>query len=375
MTEEQPEKRVSWAELFFDLVFVFAITEVSELVAEHHSWLGVLRALTVFVPLYWTWVGASMQANLRDLGPIRFRLALFAVGLTGLFMALAVPAAYGDRGLLFAASYWVGRLLLAGIAFAGRDRKPNPPFLIAAVVSGPLLVIGGLLDGPARLALWATAAVIDLAAPTVTRSRLRALHFDAPHLTERFGLLVLIALGESVVAIGAPAAAEHELSPGVLGAVAAAFALSCGLWWVYFQYAQDAMRFSMATAQVQNDVARHVLSYAHLSFVGAIIAAAVGMREAVAHPGEHLNWAVTGLLYGGAALYLATFGYTRWQMFRLVSTTRLAAAGVVLVLLPIAPFLPALAALALLGTALAALNAIEYYRVHRAELAAARQPG
>jgi low temperature requirement protein LtrA len=136
-----------------------------------------------------------------------------------------------------------------------------------------------------------------------------------------------------------------------------------GLWWVYFHFAADAMRFSLATAKVQLDIARLVLSYGHLSFIAAVILIAVGMREAVANPGHHLGGSATGLLFGGTALYLATFGYTRWAMFRLVSVTRLAAAAVVLILLPIASHLPALAALIGLAAVVGMLNAVELLRV------------
>lgn len=369
---DAPEKRVSWAELFFDLVFVFAITQVSALLHADHSWAGMLRALIVFVPIYWAWVGTSIEANVHDLSAPRLRSAVFGVALAGLFMALAVPHAYTDRGLLFGAAYWAARLLLAGIAF-GLGRWPVNPFSVGMAVSGPLLFAGGLVSGPARIGLWAAAAAIDLATPTVLRPRLRGLRFDAGHLAERFGLLVLIALGESVAAIGAPVAAGERVGAGVLGSVAAAFALSCALWWVYFQYAADAMRFALATARVQSDITRHVLSYAHLAFVGSIIVLAAGMRETVVRPGDPTGWALTGLLYGGAAVYLATFGYTRWQMFRLVSTTRMTAAVAVLVLMPAAPYLPALAALTLLAAAVAVLNGVEHARVRRAERSTAEQ--
>ena len=112
-------------------------------------------------------------------------------------------------------------------------------------------------------------------------------------------------------------------------AVAAAFALSCGLWWVYFHFAADAMRYALATARVQLDITRLVLSYGHLSFIGAVIVVAVGLRDVGRRPHHHSTGRSTGLLFGGTALYLATFGFTRWAMFRLVSWTRLTAAAVV----------------------------------------------
>jgi low temperature requirement protein LtrA len=358
---EIPEKRVTWAELFFDLVYVFAVTEVSALLHADHSWAGVLRALIVFVPIYWSWVGTSVLANTQDLSGAASRIGMFAVALAGLFMALAVPEAYGERGVLFGSAYLAARVVLAIMLFRRVPIALNP-IAVGLVVSGPLIFAGGFAHGTTREAMWALAAVIDLSSPTVLQARLRAMHFDPSHLAERFGLLLIIALGESVVAIGGPAASDKHLSAGVLAAVATAFICACGLWWVYFH-------FAMTTAQVQTHIARHVMSYGHLMLVGSVISIAVGMREAVARPGEQLGWGVAGLLFGGCALYLATFGYTRWAMFRLVSTTRLSASAVVLALLPVASHLPALGALMLVAAVLVALNVVEYLRVRRTVVA------
>jgi low temperature requirement protein LtrA len=362
-TPAEDGKKVSWAELFFDLVFVFAVTEVSARLQADHRGMGLLRALVVFVPVYWIWAGMTLQANIRDVSRPALRLAMFTVALCGLFAALAIPYAFEGRAVLFASAYWVGRIVI-GIPVLARVRAWNP-YLISMTVTGPLLMAGALLPAGPRLALWGVAAALDLSAPTLLRRRLRGNHYDAGHLAERFGLLVLIALGESVVAIGAAAQQDARIGVEAGLAVAAAFALSCGLWWVYFQFAADAVRHALATATVQLDITRHVLSYGHLSFIAAIIGVAVGTRDAVAAPTHELGWAGAGFLYGGAALYLATFGYTRWKMFRLVSTTRLSASAVVLVLMPAVAHGPSLAALAGLALVVGGLNVIEWARVER----------
>jgi low temperature requirement protein LtrA len=381
------EKSVSSAELFFDLVFVFAVTEISALIERDHSWAGLLRALVLFAPVYWMWVGTSIQTNLRDAARPGLRLEIFAVALAAVFMALAVPAAYGSLGLLYALAYWAGRLVL-GARLLRRSAPGAPsrlnPYTVSIAVTGPVLVLGAVFHSAGREVIWGLAAALDLSTPTILRARMRGMHFDAAHLAERFGLFVLIALGESVVAIGASAQSGHRLTVAVGCAVAAAFALSCGLWWVYFHFAADAMRHALATAKVQVDVARLVLSYGHLSFIVAIIVVAVGMRDAVAHPGHSLGWGVGGLLYGGSALYLATFGFTRWAMFRLVSKTRLTAAAAVVVMFPAAAHLPALLALAGLAVVVAVLNVVEWTRVsdtgwraqlsRRRDAAGARRP-
>jgi low temperature requirement protein LtrA len=362
---EPAEKRVTWAELFFDLVFVVAVTELSALVERDHSWAGLLRALIVFVPIYWVWVGTAIQTNLQDAGRPVLRLRIFVIALAAIFMALSLGGAYTDLGLVFALAYWLGRIVLATPVLRNLSRFagfPINPYTVSVFVTGPLLVVGALVHGDAREAVWGLAALIDLSGPTLLQSRMLRMHFDAAHLAERFGLFVLIALGESVVSVGTSTPlGELTVSGGF--AVAAAFALSCGLWWVYFHYAADAMRHSLATARVQLDISRLVLSYGHLSFIAAIVAVAVGLHESIAHPVEHLSWAVTGLLFGGTALYLATFGFTRWAMFRLVSTTRLSTAAVVAALAPVAPHVPALVSLITLAAVLAALNLVELMRV------------
>jgi low temperature requirement protein LtrA len=363
----ETEKRVGWAELFFDLVFVVAVTRVSTLLEHEHDWDGVLRALVVFVPIYWVWVGMAIQTNQADTSSVALRLRMFAVALAGIFMALTLEEAYGDLGLAFAFSYWFARLLLlAGIVRVQRWRAFLTPYGVSVVVTGPLLMIGALLDDvTAQTLVWGLAALIDLSTPSLLRRRLSRMHYDAAHLSERFGLFVLIALGESVVAVGTSASAT-DLRLVDAAAVAAAFVLSCGLWWVYFQFAADAVRHALATAQVQLNVTRLVLSYGHLAFIAAIIAVAVGMHDSIAHPEESLDAAVAGLLVGGTALYLATFGFTRWAMFHLVSWTRLTAAAVVVaVVLPLSGVVSALGTLCLLALVLIGLNVVEYARVEK----------
>lgn len=193
----------------------------------------------------------------------------------------------------------------------------------------------------AREILWAAAAVLDLSTPRIFRRRMAAMRLDAGHLAERFGLFVLIALGELIVSV---TTVSHDLDVATAVAIAAAFALSAGLWWVYFHFAADAVRHALATARVQLDITRLVLSDGHLAFIAAIIIVAVGLHDSIAAPTADLSWAVTGLLFGGTVLYLASFGYTRWAMFRQVSWTRLSGAAAVLALMPFAPRLPALTA-------------------------------
>jgi low temperature requirement protein LtrA len=355
----KPEKRVSSAELFFDLVFVFAVTQVSSLLESDHSGSELLRALIVFIPVYWMWVGAAVQTNLLDTGRPSLRLSLFAIALASIFMAIAIPDAYTSEGLLFAIAYWVGRIIVGTLMLGRWPRNLAgwlTPYTVSILITGPLLVIGAVTAGMPRVAIWAFAAAIDLAAPTLLQSKLRDVHYDAAHLAERFGAFVLIALGESVVAIGASAQADHRLHLGGTFAVAFAFGLAAGLWWVYFHFAADAIRHGLATARIQANVTRLVLSYGHLLFIAAIVMLSVGMYAAVAEPARHLSWSNTGLLFGGTALYLVSFGFWRWTMFRQVAGTRLVAAVVVVLASLLAPHVPAVIDLIVLASILAVLN-------------------
>jgi low temperature requirement protein LtrA len=359
------EKRVSWAELFFDLVFVVAVTRVSATLVHDHDADGMVEALVVFVPIYWLWVGTAIQTNQQDANRPGLRLRVFLVALAAVFMGLALDQAYDRLGLLFALSYWAGRVVLGlPLMLAGLRGQAAlvTPFSVSMLLTGPLLVVGALSEEHLRLAIWGVAGLVDLLSPTLLRSRLRRMRYDPAHLAERFGLFVLIALGETVVAVGlTPDPQTLDLPQGL--SVAVAFAVCVGLWWVYFQFAADAVRHAMATAAVQLDITRLVLSYGHLAFISAIILVAVGLHDAVVHPTEPTGWSATALMYGGCALYLATFGFTRWAMFHLVSWTRLTAAAVILLLLPLANAIDALAALVMLAAVLAVLNSIEYLRV------------
>ncbi|MFI8459337.1 low temperature requirement protein A [Kitasatospora sp. NPDC085464] len=366
------EKRVTWAELYFDLVFVFAITQVSGLLHHHHDAAGLVRALVVFVPVYWCWVGTTVQANIRDVDNLRDRLGILLVGLAGLFMALAIPGAYGGRGVLLGAAYWLARLVLLLLLV----RVPGVwrgPYGVGVLVSGPLLVTGGLLpDGP-RLVLWTAAALGDLAAPLVFRRRLAKVAYHPEHMPERFALFLLVALGESIVGIGGTAASAR-LDVAELAAVAVAFTISAGLWWQYFVYAADAMRHAVVIADSRRDVVRRIFQYGHLALVAGVIGVAVGFGETVADPWQVLGPGSVTLLYGGCGLYLLTFGYTRWMMFRQVASTRIAAAVVALALLPAMVRLPALVVLSTLAVLLVTLNMLEHLRVERTARSAAGAP-
>ena len=359
-------RRVTWAELFFDVVYVFVITQVTELLRLDHGPKGLLQALVVFVPVYWAWVGTSVYADTHNVDALLDRLGLLVVGMASLFMALAMPGAYGSRGLLLGGSYFAARIILALLALRGPFRRvPRNPYNVALLISGPLMFAGGFVNGPARIAFWFTAGAVDLLTPRLLRKELARIPFDAAHLPERYGLFFIIALGESVILVGAVAAAR-PLTPLRLIAVASAYGLAFSLWWVYFHLAARAIQQAMERATVRTEIMRPVLTYGHLFFVGSVVAIAVGLAEVVEEPWHELHADTLGLLAGGTAIYLATFAYTRWRMYHRTSWERLSGAIASLVLIPVGIFVPAVIAVLLLIAVVVVVNVREARRVRQA---------
>jgi low temperature requirement protein LtrA len=203
--------------------------------------------------------------------------------------------------------------------------------------------------------------MIDLATPALARGALTRARFAADHLQERFALFVIIAIGESIVAIGLPAAATPNPDAAVLVAVVAAFVLIVALWWLYFAqfgHTAAAIPTAMASASAQTDVVRQILVYAHLALIAAIIAIATGIRSVLTYPDQHLEAALAGLLFGGSCLFLVTLSYTQKGIRRQWSPTHLFTAAITAGLLAGVGHVPALAALASLAAVLAITSVV-----------------
>lgn len=362
------EQKVSWSELFIDLVWVFGVTQIAAALAHGHGLGDVALSLLLLLPLWWGWVGTTVYANAAGarIEAASGRLVLFAVAACVLTMAVAVPTAYGGGGLLFAGAYTVLRIVLWSairpLRFYGAPGLD--PFGIGLFFAAPLFLLGGFLDGPWRVGLWAVAAFVEIAGPRLLGKRLAGLHFETAHLPERFGLFMIIVLGETIVATGgAAASAGAAPGPAVLGALGLGFVLIVALWWTYFHFGASAVRHALRTTTMQARIVRDVFSYAHLAYVIALICIAVGLKKLLAHPFEHPHSALELLLAPGAALYLLGFGYSRWRMFGNPTVFRTAAAGLCLVLAGVAPLLPLVVTAGLVAAILVTLNALEFYWV------------
>ncbi len=360
------EQKVTWAELFFDLVWVFGLTQVAATLAASHGIGEAAQTILLLAPLWWGWVGVTLLGNTAGalLDTPSGRLRLFALAGCGLAMTVAVPQAYGDSGLTFAIGYFLLRLLL----WLAMRRQPLSgglrvePFSVGLLVAGPLFLVGGVLDGPWRWGLWAAAAAIEMLSPAVLGHRLDRVRFETSHLPERFGLFIIIALGETVVAVGSQASAK-PVGALTLTTMGLSFLIILGLWWTYFHFGASAARHSLRSDPVQARIVRQVFSYAHFLYVIAIICVAVGLKKLIAYPLERPHDLPQFLLAPGVALYWLGFCYSRWRMFGAAALPRLLGGLTCVAIALISPWLPAIAGAALIVIALVTVNSTEAWIV------------
>ena len=359
MAELVEGKRVTWAEGFFDLVFVLAITEVATLLGEHHQWWGLGRAFVVLALVYRTWVTTSLQTNRLSRDSTRDRMILFGVGLCGVGMAIAIPHAYDTGGMQFALAYWVARILL-WLRYVPQERPQLATALgLSVTVFAPMLVIGALLPDTWREVVWFVAALADLGTITVLGRLHRFIHYDHSHLMERFGLFVLIALGEQIVDLSLPLARQTDnIRPIELLAVAVCFVVVCTLWWTYFDQSNAAIISALQGSREHVVLARH-LAYGHFGVVGGIVCMAVGFEQMVTKPIVSMTFTHLNLLYGGSILMLTSMIYMRFAMSRVWRVVRLITVAVLLGLLYVSLLIPGIVATALLAAAMFAMVTVE----------------
>jgi low temperature requirement protein LtrA len=360
------EEQVTPLELFFDLVFVLALTQCTALMAADPTWEGFARGVLVLGVLWWAWVGYAWLTSVVDPEEGAVRIAIFAAMAALLVAALAVPNAFDDDALLFAAAYAVVRvahIVLFVLASTGDPSlRRSVVGLAASTAIGVGLVTGAaFLDGVAQGALWATALLLDMGGPYLFGAEGWKL---APrHFAERHGLIVIIALGESIVALGV--GAEVGVDLGVVAAATLGVALSAALWWLYFDVVAHVAAQRLASARVgreQNEMARDSYSYLHFPMVAGVVVVAVGLKKTLAHVGDPLETVPAVALVGGVAIYLLAHVAFRWRNMHTLSRQRLVAAIVSVALLPLALELPALATLAIVVLLLVVLVSYEAIR-------------
>ena len=363
------DERVTPLELFFDLVFVLAITQCTALMAADPSWEGLAKGMLVLAVLWWCWVGYAWLTSVVDPEEGSVRIAMFAAMAALLVAALCVPDAFGDDGLLFACAYGVVRAAhIALYMVASRDdaqlRRSVVGLAGSTAIGVGLIFAASLTDGLAQGAIWAAAVVLDMSGPFLFGAE--GWKLVPGHFAERHGLIVMIAIGESIVAIGV--GAGHGVDAGVVAAAALGMVVAATLWWMYFDVVAivAARRLGRAAAGFeQNAMARDSYSYLHLPMVAGIVLLALGMKKTLAHVDEPLHVETATAMLGGVALYLLAHVGFRLRNVHTLNRQRLVLAVVLLALLPLAVELPALATLGMLAALLASLIAFE--AVHFAE--------
>jgi low temperature requirement protein LtrA len=362
---ELEEKRVSPLELFFDLVFVFALTQVTKLMSDNPTWEGLGQGMLVLAALWWAWGAYSWLTNYIAADEGKERLLMFAVMGAFLIAALAVPHAFDDDALVFAIAYAVARWLHIFIfAEANDDVDAGMAIrrLARTAIPGPaLLIVAGLVDeGTLRAVLWIVALAVDFSGPYVFG--VRGFRISAGHFAERFSLIVIIALGESIVAIGA--GLSGELDAGIIVAAVLGLVIACSQWWAYFDVVAVASerRFRRAQGDELPQIARDSYSYLHLPMIAGIILIALGIKKTVGHVDEPLKTVPAVALFGGIALYYAGHIGFRLRNMGTLNRQRLTAAILSVALIPLVVEVDALVALAVAAALTAMVAAYEALR-------------
>lgn len=368
--------RVTTFELFFDLVFVFAVTQVTVFMASQHSALGVLQGLVILTLIWWSWVAYSWLANQThaDEGIVRIGMTVAMIAMFG--VALTIPEAFSDLDgglfgpLVLAICYVIVRVVHAVlyIISAGEDvglRKQVLRTSFAWVVGAGLIIVGAVIGGEYEVWWWLAAIVVDALLTYLTSAGGNWRLPSPAHWTERHGLIVILALGESIVAIGV-GAAELPISAPILIGAALGVLLSVGLWWLYFDWIALAAEhiLSKLTGIARVTMATDGYTYLHYSLIAGIVVSALGVKEVLGHAdsADPLGWFGAAALAGGTSLYLAGHGFFWHRISGRWNYWRLGAATLLLLLLPWVALLPPLVALGLVVAVVLSLVVIETTR-------------
>ncbi len=365
------EQHASNLELFYDLVFVLAITQVSKLLHDDLSWNGAARALLVLLVVWWAWNYTTWVTNMLDPDSIVVRLLVLAIMLVSLLMAVAIPQAFGSRAFLFAGAYvaiQVGRhafLTFVVAAPGSAERRPAAHILTWFLASGVFWIGGALASGPTRIALWLVALGLDYVAPLllyripgVPQLDPSAWEVETSHFAERFQLFVIIALGESIVVTGATTSAL-PLGAARMTAFCVSFLSTAALWWLYFSYVAAISQRRLQLADDATTLARDGFTYLHAVIIAGVIVSAVGDGIVIEHPTDTLPTPELVAVVAGPAIYLLGHALFRWRMAGSPGWKRLAGAAACVVLGLVGTALSALVVAALLVAVLAAVIVAE----------------
>lgn len=361
----QQEQSATFVELFFDLVFVYAVTQLTAFVIHDLTWSGVGHAALLFWLVWWSWTQFTWTLNPADTEHPTVRLTTLGATATAFFLAQAIPDAYGSAGMWFAVSYVVVRGL--GLRLQSRvlasDQGSPTSWIIASMPGLAMVLIGGFVAADVRVWFWLAALAFDLAAASVGGRR-DMWPIAAEHFAERHGLIVIIALGESLIAAGV-ASSDVARTTGFAVTTAGAVVGTCALWWTYFGTLQPMLERRLADQAIvdRGVFARDVFSLWHAWVVAGVVGVAVAFEEAVAHPDEMLSSEAALALTLGAAMFLGGLAGAAWRSgLRSQSAIRLIAGVTVLAATPAVARVPGYAALWGLALVVIAVDLFDWRR-------------
>jgi low temperature requirement protein LtrA len=345
--EETDEARVTALELFFDLVFVFAFTQVTGLMAANPTWQGLGQGMLVLASVWWSWGGYAWLTNSLHSDDGIARLGLLSAMAAMLVAALAVPGAFGDSAIVFGVAYLAVRAIhIAVYAYGAPDLDNRDAILSLApglLLAPAVLLLGCVLGGAAQASLWIVALVIDYGTPYVRD--VSGFNVSASHFHERFGLIIIIALGESIVATGA-GLRETGLTAGVVAAAIAGLAIAGAQWWAYFDVVAlvAGRRFAELDRIARARLARDSYGVLHLLLIAGIVLVALGLEKTLLHVDEPLDTVPAVALCGGAALYLGGHIAFRLRNVGTLNRQRLFVSVILIALIPFATAVDAVVA-------------------------------
>jgi low temperature requirement protein LtrA len=370
-TAASEEERVTPLELFFDLVFVLSFTQVTLKMAENPTWEGLGEGMLILAAVWWAWAAYGWLTNAIDPDENVNRLCMFASMAAMLIVSLSIPEAFGKEGLLFGCAYFFVRVMHLVLYVRNTHQDGDDDNLAAILKLAPglligsaLLIVAGALEGEARAAVWILAILIDYATPLLAGTADFRIH--PGHFAERHGLIVIIAIGESIVAIGAGVGFDLHVGEEVAAVMGTAIA-AC-FWWAYFDIVAlvAERRLTEAPPGEQAPLARDSYSYLHFPMIAGIVLVAFGMKQALADVDAPLELEPATALCGGAALYLVGHIAFRLRNVGTLNRHRTVAAVLLVALIPAADQVDALWELIAVTTVLVALIAYEAVRFREA---------
>jgi len=350
LRERSPHQhnRVTYVELFFDLVFVFAITQISHTLLAHFTPLGVLQVTMLMLAVWWVWVFTSWTTNWLDPEQAPVRVMLFGLMIAGLALSTSIPKAFENRGLAFAVAYsamQVGRTLffLWSVPTSAVGQRNNfIRILIWLGISAVFWIAGGLSEGNLRIGLWLVALAIEYCGPAMRfrtpglgASTTQDWEVEGGHMAERCALFIIIALGESIVVTGATFAEAAWTAP-VICAFVVALLGSIAMWWVYFHIGAEAGSEHISRSADTGRLARLAYTYLHLPIVAGIVVSAVGDELLLAHPDGHVGVKEILSIVGGPLLYLIGTILFKHAIRGIYQLSHLVGIGLFIVLIPFA---------------------------------------